>query len=236
MPELPPAYLPPPPFMEQPEMNEPPEYHKRFLLRMESKFVRARNGCIRCLICSKRRCSSFQLMWPGLVVIGLMAIIFGIFFGVVYPTVLSRQYFELSTCTSLRLAAITSRCCAVADCSCSECSTLNISPNCGSLVQQPLNNSICCGGSACCASACDTCASTSCSGTGSSRSCSTSYYTCNCHCVSSVAHMTCSFVCGTCTSFDLFYRVQATSLSQHRFDFSCGLNDDRCVFRMNQQY
>ncbi len=238
--EMPIARNAPPPFMDDPDLEPPgfeapPPYHARpWLTTFWQPF---RRSCRSCGHCTYQRCRQPQLaLIPAVIAVCLMAIIFGIFFGVIYPTVLARENYQSTTCTSLSLSYVSSRCCSIHDCSCSECPSFGVTANCGGLVQQSLNNSICCGGSQCCRTSCHTCCSTICTGTGSDRHCSLICKDCNCYCSASVNHQTCSFQCGVCSAFDLLYLVQATGLQLHNQGLNCGLNDDSCVFRTFQQF
>ncbi len=170
------------------------------------------------------------------VVLSIMGIIFGIFFGCIYPTILDRGAFVETECRSLNFTQVSSRCCDITGCSCSECPfTLYVGCDASTLINQPLNNSYCCGDSQCCQQCCDTCSSLSCTGSGSSRHCATTYYSCNCRCCSSVSRRTCSFVCGICNSFTIHYVVDATN---HEFDqsLSCARDDFQCVETTQHTY
>jgi len=124
--EMPIATDAPPPFLYSPEIEPPgfqapPPYHSRpWLVRIKSFWQPYRRSCRSCGRCTYQRCLQPQLvLWPSLIAVGLVAIIFGIFFGTVYPTVLARENYESTTCISLDLSYVSSRCCSVQDCSCS---------------------------------------------------------------------------------------------------------------------
>jgi hypothetical protein len=235
----------PPPYYDgiaPPDIVEPPRYQERVSRLQQlagwfrSHATRARLSisacCVSTGVCCRRALTPATLITLGCLV-GTMAIIFGIFFGAIYPTVLARKYYESSTCLSLQLTTLPYRCCDTFNCACSECS---VSLSCGNLPSQPLNSSVCCGGSECCSRCCSTCWHTVCTGSGSSRSCSLIAYQCNCRCCQSVNQQSCSFACGMCLTSDLLYKVLATSITLHNTDLACGRDDVGCNFRLTQRY
>lgn len=184
--------------------------------------------------CPYNQC--FKIMRP-IIFLSLCGIIFGIFFGVVYPTILDRKYYEETTCTSLNYTDTRGRCCTVDSCSCSECN-YGTNPDCdvSQLVFQNLNRSTCCGEPQCCRQCCDTCSVVVCSKDSNGVTvCGTRSYSCNCKCCSSVNHKSCAFRCGTCSNVDAYYIVTATNITQHYYQ-SCGLDDWKCMNTLRAKY
>ena len=136
-----------------------------------------------------------------------------------------------TTCFPFNISSSSYRCCLVDACGCSECDLSK--PVCESIESQPLNKSTCCGGYACCQTSCSrTCSLQHCSGTGSSRSCYYTSYCCENSCSQNVNHQTCSFRCGTCTTFEVTFRVEATNQITTGMQLKCGIDDLNC----NTQY
>ena len=130
----------------------------------------------------------------------------------------------------MNLTSTDVRCCTIDTCSCTECDLTR--PSCQSLETQSLNQSICYGGSRCCDVTCSkTCYIQHCSGSGSKTICYSTSYCCEIDCAYGVSHETCSFRCGTCTDYFIYYIVNATGMIIRGVDQRCWFGDAAC--RMN---
>jgi hypothetical protein len=194
------------------------------------------SGCFHVLCGCELECDPKKVALKVAVAISLLALVFGIFFGCVYPTILDRQFFQETTCVSLNFTRAEYRACEIQGCSCSECPlTFYSICDMDQFRFQSVNRSSCCGGSQCCATCCDTCSYTTCSGSGSSRSCTTHTYSCNCRCCSAVSHTTCAYVCGQKNDFDVTYFVTATNGTFH-YSTTCGIERWDCVQGVETEY
>lgn len=77
-----------------------------------------------------------------LVHIGLL---FGIWFGVIQKNLDDRKYFTESTCHAMSYAEVPYRCCETGSCACDQCNLMQPSCDNAQLINQKLNQSVCCG-------------------------------------------------------------------------------------------